>query len=138
MRVGKSHLGFREGMQKRRERESVREGGETRRAVTLPRTPDSAFYFPPHVLFRAHFVLFGSSLWGLIAQLMSGDGTCRQTSASELVTSLVIWSEAGEKLVRCLDNRVLEEVQSSLLHIKGELSQILICLLCSVFKSVKL
>lgn len=39
-------------------------------AVTLPRTPDSTFYFPPHVLFRGHLVLFGSSLSGLIAPLM--------------------------------------------------------------------
>lgn len=56
--------------------------GETRRAVTLPRTPDSTFYFLPHVLFRGHFVPFGSSLRGLIAQLMSGDDTCLQTSSS--------------------------------------------------------
>ncbi len=93
MRVGKSHLGFREGMQKRRERE----GGETRRPVTLPRTSNSTFYFPPHVLFRGHFALFGCSLQGLIAQLMSGDGTCPQTSASELVMLLVIFSGAEGK-----------------------------------------
>lgn len=80
MRVGKSHLVFHQGMQKRRGSEDG-----VGRAVTLPRTPDSSFYFPLHVLFRGHFVLFGSSLWLLIAQLMSGDGFL---PADELVMSL--------------------------------------------------
>lgn len=100
-------------------REGERGGDQTRRAVTLPRTPDSAFYFPPHVLFRGHFVLFGSSLWGLIAQLMSGDAACWHTSASEL------WSFGVELLVQCL-NWVHGKVQSTLLH--SERSNILICL----------
>lgn len=55
---------------------------------------------------------------GLIAQLMSGDSTYQQTSLS------CLWSfgvELGKVLVQCLDNRVLKEVESAVLH--GEESE---------------